>query len=154
MTLANAVFLIFPVFCWYSVQTIDMLRELTKLRTWLWIAGIELLVSNISSYILLFIYTYKHTDISLQQVLSFFNRIVLSGLLLSLLIYECIILKGIITLNQFDNLTDIHYFFFTFNSDKKERLEPFFKWGLNCAVLCIYPALPLVDKDSNHFMIL
>lgn len=38
--------------------------------------------------------------------------------------------------------------------DKKEKLNPFFNWGLNCAVLAIYPALPLVDKDSNNTFLL
>ncbi|XP_055319471.1 GPI ethanolamine phosphate transferase 1 [Sitodiplosis mosellana] len=107
MSLANGVFLILPVLCWYPVKTFNMLRQLTKFETWFWIGGIELLV------------------------LSFFNRIFLSGLLLALLAYEFYVLK-----------------------DKKEKLEAFFKWALNSAILAIYPAMPLVDKDSNNIFLL
>lgn len=45
MSLANGVFLILPVLCWYPVRTFNMLRQLTKLETWFWIGGIEFLVS-------------------------------------------------------------------------------------------------------------
>lgn len=64
-------------------------------------------------------------------VLSFFHRFFLSGLLVALLVYEYIILK-----------------------EKKEKLEAFFNWALNCLVLAVFPALPLVDKDSNNFTLL
>ncbi|XP_031622436.1 GPI ethanolamine phosphate transferase 1 isoform X2 [Contarinia nasturtii] len=107
MSIANGIFLILPVFCWYPVKTFNMLRQLTKFETWFWIGGIEFLV------------------------LSFFNRIFLSGLLLALLAYEYYVLK-----------------------DKKEKLEAFFRWALNCAILAIYPILPLVDKDSNNVFLL
>lgn len=46
LSIANGVFLIFPVICWYPVKTFNMLRQLTKFETWFWIAGIELLVSR------------------------------------------------------------------------------------------------------------
>lgn len=38
--------------------------------------------------------------------------------------------------------------------DKKEKLEAFFRWALNCGLLAIYPALPLVDKDANNVFLL
>lgn len=107
LSYTHTVFLILPVFCWIPVKTLNMLKQMTKFETWFWIGGIELLV------------------------LSFFERIFLSGLLIALLVYEYIILK-----------------------EKKEKLEAFFKWALNCAVLAIYPALPLVDKDSNNPLLL
>lgn len=64
-------------------------------------------------------------------VLSFFHRFFLTGLLVALLVYEYIILK-----------------------EKKEKLEAFFNWALNCVILAVFPALPLVDKDSNNFTLL
>lgn len=47
MSLADGVFLVLPVFCWYPVKTFNMLRRLNKMETWFWIGGIELLVSII-----------------------------------------------------------------------------------------------------------
>lgn len=64
-------------------------------------------------------------------VISFFNRFFLTVVLLGLLGYEYIILK-----------------------EKKEKLNAFFNWALNCAVLAIFPALPMVDKDSNNYIFL
>lgn len=46
LSLSNGIFLILPVFCWMPVKTFNMFRELTKFETWLWIGGIELLVST------------------------------------------------------------------------------------------------------------
>lgn len=64
-------------------------------------------------------------------VLSFFHRFWLTFLLIALLGYEYVILK-----------------------EKKEKLESFFNWALNCAVLAIFPALPLVDGNSSSFTLL
>lgn len=44
LSYANTVFLILPVFCWMPVRTLNMFRQLTKLETWAWIGGIEILV--------------------------------------------------------------------------------------------------------------
>lgn len=38
--------------------------------------------------------------------------------------------------------------------DKKEKLNPFFNWALNCIILAIYPALPIIDKDSSNTLLL
>lgn len=99
MTLANGLFLILPVFCWYPVRTFNMLRELTKFEAWFWIGGIELLVSVHSENFLFVHFLFDYVDYNLTtqfpiQVLSFFHRIFLTGLLLALLAYEYIILKG------------------------------------------------------------
>lgn len=118
------------------VKTFNMFRELTKFETWLWIGGIELLV------------------------MSFFDRIFLTGLLLALIGYEYYVLKGVslcsvITLSvDIQLLSDYEFYKIFLFPDKKEKLEPFFKWSLNCAILAIYPALPLVDKDSNNILLL
>lgn len=64
-------------------------------------------------------------------VISFFNRFYLIFVLVGLLGYEYIILK-----------------------EKKEKLESFFNWALNCAILAIFPALPMIDKDSHNFIFL
>lgn len=107
MPLSSGIFLILPVICWTPVRTFNMLRQMVRIQTWFWLAGIEVLV------------------------LSFFHRFFLTGLLIALLAYEYIILK-----------------------EKKEKLQAFFHWALNCLVLSIFPSLPLVDKDSNNFTLL
>lgn len=45
MSLADGVFFVLPLFCWYPVRIHNMLRHLNKADTWFWIAGVELLVS-------------------------------------------------------------------------------------------------------------
>lgn len=91
MSIANGIFLILPVFCWFSVKTFNMLRQLTKFETWFWIGGIEFLVSFwFFSTILSQIIEFR----VFIQVLSFFDRFYLSGLLLTLLAYEYFVLKG------------------------------------------------------------
>lgn len=99
MSYLQAVFLILPIFCWMSVKTMrNTFGQMRKLETWAWIGGIELLViKTFSKYNLKFqnefIFFFQLPDYFIQ-VLSFFHRIFLSGLLIALIAYEYIILKG------------------------------------------------------------
>lgn len=45
MTLADGMFFVLPIFCWYPVKTYKMFRHLNEISPWIWIAGVELLVS-------------------------------------------------------------------------------------------------------------
>lgn len=65
LSYANTVFLILPVFCWMPVRTLNMFRQLTKLETWAWIGGIEILVS------ILFTHQLKRTMWDFQLFASF-----------------------------------------------------------------------------------
>lgn len=64
-------------------------------------------------------------------VLTFFHRFFLSGLLIAVIAYDFVLLR-----------------------DKKANIEMFFKWALNSALLAIFPALPIVDKETNNIMLL
>lgn len=99
LSYAHTLFLILPVFCWMPVKTLNMFRQFTKIETLAWIGGIEILVR--------ILFTNRNKPNSeandwqnqknsqfISQVLSFFHRIFLSGLLIALLAYEYIILKG------------------------------------------------------------
>lgn len=90
------------------------------------------------------------------QVIAFFYRICLSGILLALIAYEYTMLKG---KPIFQCVRAIKYEYKIISCsfvilDKKEKLNPFFNWALNCAILAIYPALPIVDKDSSNIFLL
>lgn len=64
-------------------------------------------------------------------VLTFYHRFFLCGLLVAVVAYDFVQLK-----------------------DKKANLEMFFKWALNSALLAIFPALPIVDKETNNITFL
>lgn len=64
-------------------------------------------------------------------VFTFFHRFVLSGLLLAAIAYEFIQLR-----------------------DKKANIEMFFKWALNTSLLAVFPALPIIDKETNNIILL
>lgn len=64
-------------------------------------------------------------------VLTFYHRFFLSGLLVAVIAYEFIQLK-----------------------DKNANIEMFFKWALNSFLLAIFPAIPIVDKETNNFVFL
>lgn len=64
-------------------------------------------------------------------VLTFFHRYFLSALFVGIIAYDFIQLK-----------------------DRRANLEMFFKWALNSTLLAVFPALPVVDKETNNSLIL
>lgn len=64
-------------------------------------------------------------------VLTFFHRFFLSALLIGVIAYDFLQMR-----------------------DKKANIEMFFKWALNSAILAIFPALPVVEKDGKNTLLL